>query len=66
MTLISELKEQCGATPKASELSPAWASLERRTWTIPGSKASVTVPLTDAAIDVLRGRAEAQRWVLFP
>ena len=39
MTLISELKEQCGATPKAPELSPAWASLERRTWTIPGSQA---------------------------
>ena len=30
-----------------------------------GAGDSVTVPLTDAAIDVLRGRAEAQRWPSF-
>ena len=47
-------------------------NLERKTWTIPGSKAkagdSIAVPLTDAAIDVLQSRAEtsgAQGWV-FP
>ena len=46
--------------------------LERRTWTIPGPKAkakdNITVPLTDAAVDVLQARAEAtgaQGWV-FP
>ena len=46
--------------------------LERGTWTIPGSKAkakdNITVPLTDAAVDVLQARAEAtgaQGWV-FP
>ncbi|WP_123103918.1 tyrosine-type recombinase/integrase [Acidithiobacillus sulfuriphilus] len=46
--------------------------LERRTWTIPGSKAkakdNITVPLTTAAIEVLQARAEAngaQGWV-FP
>ena len=46
--------------------------LERKTWTIPGSKAkakdNITVPLTDAAIDVLQARAETtgtQGWV-FP
>ncbi|MCL4526227.1 MAG: tyrosine-type recombinase/integrase [Gammaproteobacteria bacterium] len=52
----------------------AWQeiNLERRTWTIPGSKAkakdNIAVPLTDAAIDVLKARAEAsgaQGWV-FP
>ena len=44
--------------------------LERKTWTIPGSKAkakdNITVPLTDAAIDVLQARAETtgtQGWV---
>ena len=47
-------------------------NLERKTWTIPGSKAkagdSIAVPLTDAAIEVLQSRAEtsgAQGWV-FP
>ncbi|MBU2761239.1 tyrosine-type recombinase/integrase [Acidithiobacillus sulfurivorans] len=46
--------------------------LDRRTWTIPGSKAkakdNITVPLTTAAIEVLQARAEAngaQGWV-FP
>lgn len=52
----------------------AWAeiNMERRTWTIPGSKAkakdNITVPLTTAAIEVLQARAEAngaQGWV-FP
>ena len=47
-------------------------NLERRTWTIPGTKAkagdNITVPLTDAALEVLQARAEAngmQGWV-FP
>jgi integrase len=47
-------------------------SMERKTWTIPGSKAkakdNITVPLTTAAVEVLQGRAEAagmQGWV-FP
>ncbi len=47
-------------------------NLERKTWTIPSSKAkagdSIAVPLTDAAIEVLQSRAEtsgAQGWV-FP
>ena len=52
----------------------AWAeiNMERRTWTIPGSKAkakdNITVPLTTTAIEVLQARAEAngaQGWV-FP
>jgi len=38
-------------------------NLERRTWTIPGSKAkakdAIVVPLSDAAIDVLQARAKA-------
>ena len=59
---------------RSNVLAMTWAeiNLERRTWTIPGSKAkakdNITVPLTDAAIDVLQARAEAtgaQGWV-FP
>lgn len=59
---------------RSNVLSMTWAeiNMERRTWTIPGSKAkakdNITVPLTDAAIDVLQARAEAsgsQGWV-FP
>jgi len=45
-------------------------SLERRTWTIPGTKAkagdSIHVPLSDAALGILQARAEAngmQGWV---
>ena len=59
---------------RSNVLAMTWAeiSMERRTWTIPGSKAkakdNIVVPLTDAAIDVLKARAEAsgaQGWV-FP
>ena len=59
---------------RSNVLAMTWAeiNMERRTWTIPGSKAkakdSITVPLTTAAIEVLRPRAEAngaQGWV-FP
>ena len=59
---------------RSNVLAMTWAeiNMERRTWTIPGSKAkakdNITVPLTDAAIDVLQARAEAtgaQGWV-FP
>ncbi|MEB8536544.1 tyrosine-type recombinase/integrase [Acidithiobacillus ferriphilus] len=59
---------------RSNVLAMTWAevNLDRRTWTIPGSKAkakdNITVPLTDAAIDVLQARAEAtgaQGWV-FP
>ena len=59
---------------RSNVLAMTWAevNLERRTWTIPGSKAkakdNITVPLTDAAIDVLQARAEAfgaKGWV-FP
>ena len=59
---------------RSNVLAMTWAeiNMERRTWTIPGSKAkakdSITVPLTDAAINVLQARAEAsgaQGWV-FP
>jgi len=59
---------------RSNVLGMAWGeiNLERRTWTIPGTKAkakdAITVPLTDAAINVLQARAEAtgaQGWV-FP
>ncbi len=59
---------------RSNVLAMTWAeiNMERRTWTIPGSKAkakdNITVPLTDAAIDVLQARAEvsgAKGWV-FP
>ncbi|PKY10056.1 hypothetical protein B1757_12305 [Acidithiobacillus marinus] len=59
---------------RSNVLAMTWAeiNLDRRTWTIPGSKAkakdNIVVPLTDAAIDVLKARAEAsgaQGWV-FP
>ena len=59
---------------RSNVLAMTWAevNLDRRTWTIPGSKAkakdNITVPLTDAAIDVLQARAEAsgvKGWV-FP
>jgi len=59
---------------RSNVLSMAWAeiNLERRTWTIPGSKAkakdAIVVPLSDAGIDVLQARAEVngmQGWV-FP
>lgn len=59
---------------RSNVLAMTWAeiNMERRTWTIPGSKAkakdNIVVPLTDAAIDVLQARAEAsgaQGWV-FP
>ncbi|MGE4530928.1 MAG: tyrosine-type recombinase/integrase [Acidithiobacillus sp.] len=59
---------------RANVLAMAWAeiNLERKTWTIPGSKAkakdNIIVPLTDAALDVLQTRAQtsgAHGWV-FP
>ena len=59
---------------RSNVLAMTWAeiNMERRTWTIPGSKAkandNITVPLTDAAINVLQARAEAsgvKGWV-FP
>jgi integrase len=59
---------------RSNVLAMTWAeiNMERRTWTIPGSKAkakeNITVPLTDAAIDVLQARAEVsgtKGWV-FP
>ncbi|WP_248885629.1 tyrosine-type recombinase/integrase [Acidithiobacillus acidisediminis] len=59
---------------RANVLAMHWQeiNLERKTWTIPSSKAkagdSIAVPLTDAAIEVLQSRAEtsgAQGWV-FP
>jgi integrase len=59
---------------RSNVLGMTWGeiNLERRTWTIPGTKAkakdAITVPLTDAAIDLLQARAEAtgaQGWV-FP
>jgi integrase len=59
---------------RSNVLAMTWTeiNLERRTWTIPGSKAkakdNITVPLTDAAINVLQARSEAtgaQGWV-FP
>ena len=59
---------------RSNVLAMTWAeiNMERRTWTIPGSKAkakdNITVPLTTAAIEVLQARAEAtgaQGWV-FP
>ena len=59
---------------RSNVLAMTWAeiNMERRTWAIPGSKAkakdNITVPLTDAAIDVLQARAEvsgAKGWV-FP
>ncbi|MEY2334278.1 tyrosine-type recombinase/integrase [Acidithiobacillus ferrianus] len=59
---------------RSNVLAMTWEEihLDRRTWTIPGSKAkakdNITVPLTTAAIEVLQARAEAsgaQGWV-FP
>ena len=59
---------------RSNVLAMTWAeiNLERRMWTIPGSKAkakdNITVPLSSAAIEVLQARAEAtgaQGWV-FP
>jgi len=59
---------------RSNVLAMTWAevNLDRRTWTIPGSKAkakdNITVPLTSAAIEVLQARREAsgaQGWV-FP
>ena len=59
---------------RSNVLAMTWAevNLERRQWVIPGSKAkakeSITVPLSNAAIEVLQARAEAtgaQGWV-FP
>ena len=59
---------------RSNVLAMTWAeiNMERRTWTIPGSKAkakdNITVPLTDAAVDVLQASAEAsgaKGWV-FP